>query len=134
MGSLHPVPVAPVCYISTEVFVPPTPAARARHWCGRKLLFSVQQNEWPSQCYGYRHHPTHFSTAGSSRNVQELTYYFPFFSHSYSTIRRADAKAAVLPYSNALIIVLLKERPPLDFLTPGLSNNTLYPHTHDEKD
>jgi hypothetical protein len=34
---------------------------------------------------------------GSSRKFQELTYYFPFFSLSYSMMQRADAKAAVLP-------------------------------------
>ena len=40
----------------------------------------------------------HFSGAGTSLNIlQELTYYFPFFSRSYSTIRRADAKAPDSP-------------------------------------
>jgi len=74
LTELLDVPVAPVCYISAQNF-------SCHPDLGVVVNISSQynENERPSQHYGYRHHPTHFFTAGSSRNIQELTYCFPFF-------------------------------------------------------
>ena len=70
----------------TDVFVLPKPG-----WLMVVNFSSLyNKNGCPSQYYGYRHQPTHFSAAGSSRNIQELTYYFPFFSRSYSNLMRYD--------------------------------------------